>query len=90
VTAGFTSAAAVTIASSQVKDLLGIRVPKGHGSKIPGLVGTWTDVVNNIGTTRYQDAILGIVCCVVLLLMRVSKYKQVQLGSASPVNAQSF
>jgi len=46
-------------------------VPKNAKSTIPGLVGTWADVFNNIGSVRYQDAILGIVCCIVLLLMRV-------------------
>jgi hypothetical protein len=37
-----------------------------------GVVDDWADVVNNISTCRYQDAVLGIVSCIILLLLRVS------------------
>ena len=46
-----------------------------HSAHIEGLHGTIIDVVNNIDTIRYTDTILGVVCMVILLLMRVSPYK---------------
>ncbi|TRY69381.1 hypothetical protein TCAL_07206 [Tigriopus californicus] len=68
VTAGFTSAAALTIASSQVKDLFGLKiVEKSH---FEGVHGTWIDIVWNFESFRYQDTILGFVCIIVLLLLR--------------------
>ena len=50
VNAGFTSAAAITIASSQVGALLGIQMKIKSG--IVGFVGIWVDVFNNFGTIR--------------------------------------
>jgi hypothetical protein len=37
-----------------------------------GIVDDWADVFNNISTCRYEDAVLGILCCILLLLLRVS------------------
>ncbi|XP_023344261.1 sodium-independent sulfate anion transporter [Eurytemora carolleeae] len=71
VIAGFTSAAAITIATGQVKALLGIKIDSHHKSHTHlGIVDPWIDVFTNIETTRYQDAILGIVCAIVLLSLR--------------------
>ncbi len=70
VTAGFTSAAAITIASGQVKSIFGLDIQK-H-SHIEGIIGTWTEVVENFESVRVNDSILGISCIVILLLMRVS------------------
>ena len=69
VIAGFTSAAAITIATQQVKGLLGLEY--GEESAIPGIAGDWIDVFTYIDTIRYQDTILGCACIVVLLAMRV-------------------
>jgi hypothetical protein len=41
-----------------------------------GIVDDWADVFNNISTCRYEDAVLGIACTILLLLLRVSKKYQ--------------
>lgn len=71
VIAGFTSAAAITIASSQVKGLFGLTLAGKNESHVEGITGTWIDIVRSFDTIRYQDTILGLVCVVILLLMRV-------------------
>jgi hypothetical protein len=47
-----------------------------------GIVDDWADVVNNISTCRYEDAVLGIACTILLLLLRVSKKYQEVFESA--------
>ena len=69
VTAGFTSAAAITIASGQVKSIFGLKIE--HESHIEGITGTWVDIFANFETIRVNDTILGLSCTVILLLMRV-------------------
>jgi sodium-independent sulfate anion transporter 11 len=66
VSSGFTSAVALIILSSQVKDLFGI---KGGGNTF---IEMWTKIFENIGEYRMSDSILGVICIVVLLCMRVS------------------
>ena len=73
VIAGFTSAAAITIASSQVKGLFGLYNSGHNETHIEGITGEWIEIVRDFNTIRYQDSILGIACIVVLLLMRVSQ-----------------
>ncbi|XP_055530601.1 sodium-independent sulfate anion transporter-like isoform X2 [Wyeomyia smithii] len=63
VTAGFTSAAAITIASGQVKSLLGLP------GKSNEFLESWINVVENIHLTRLWDSILGVSSIVILLLM---------------------
>ena len=71
VIAGFTSAAAITIASSQIKSLLGLTiVDKSHLHA--GIIPSWVDVFTNIKTCRWQDATLGLLSCIVLLSLRVN------------------
>lgn len=65
VTAGFISAAAVTIASSQLKNLLGI---KGSGNDF---LESWKNLFHNIQDTRAGDVTLGACTIVLLLLGRV-------------------
>lgn len=66
VTAGFTSAAALTIAASQFKSLLGI----------PGKANAFLDsiiaVYQHIAESRRWDTILGFTTIVALVFMRVS------------------
>merc|ERR1719195_368836 len=70
VIAGFTSAAAITIASSQVKSLLGLTIlEKSHLHHL-GIIPSWVEVFTNIKTCRWQDATLGLVSCAVLLSLR--------------------
>lgn len=68
VTAGFTSAAALTIAASQFKSLLGI----------PGKANAFLDsiiaVYKHIAESRKWDTVLGFTTIIALVFMRVSKY----------------
>lgn len=66
VSVGFTSAASIIIATSQVKDILGIHVSGGK------FVEVWQNIFKQIGETRLWDTALGIVCIIILLLLRVS------------------
>ncbi|XP_050537914.1 sodium-independent sulfate anion transporter-like [Daktulosphaira vitifoliae] len=72
VSAGFTSAAAIVIATSQMKDLLGINI------KSSSFIGVWDQLANRIGEISTGDATLGITCMIVLLLLR--KMKDIQIG----------
>lgn len=65
VSSGFTSAAALIILSSQVKDLLGITA-KGNT-----FIQQWEAIIADIHNTRLGDCIMGFTCIVVLLLMRL-------------------
>ncbi|XP_044252765.1 sodium-independent sulfate anion transporter-like [Tribolium madens] len=67
VVAAFTSAGALTIATSQIKNLLGLNF------SADSFVGVWSKVFGHITETKMWDAILGIGCCVVLLLLRKLK-----------------
>jgi sodium-independent sulfate anion transporter 11 len=70
VIAGFTSAAALTIISGQWRHLLGLSIDMGHSKTHAGVVDYYVDIVNNITTTRWQDAVLGLSCTLLLLLLR--------------------
>ncbi|KAF7389159.1 hypothetical protein HZH66_010296 [Vespula vulgaris] len=67
VSVGFTSAAAIIIATSQMKDILGINISGGKFLEV------WQLIFEKIGDTRPWDATLGIVCIIVLLLLRKAK-----------------
>ncbi|XP_076248303.1 sodium-independent sulfate anion transporter [Calliopsis andreniformis] len=67
VSVGFTSAAAIIIATSQIKDILGIHI---GGSKF---VEVWQNIFEKIGETKLWDTALGITCIVILLLLRKIK-----------------
>lgn len=62
---GFTSAVSLIILSSQIKDILGI------AAKGQTFVTIWTQIIENIHNTRPTDAILGLTCIAILLIMRV-------------------
>lgn len=66
VSVGFTSAAAIIIATSQIKDLLGLNYSASR------FVDVWDQLSHHIKDTSKGDAILGISCMVILLLLRVS------------------
>jgi Sulfate permease and related transporters (MFS superfamily) len=68
VSVGFTSAAAIIIATSQVKDILGLDFTAGK------FLLVWQKIFEHIGETRLWDAVLGVVCMIVLLLLRVSRH----------------
>ena len=65
VVAGFTSAAAIIIASSQVKGLFGL----SYSSE--GFVESWVELFRHIGSTRLWDAVLSVSCIITLLSLRV-------------------
>ena len=65
VISGFTSAAAITIACSQLKSLFGL-----HYSS-EGFLETMEQFFKNIKYTKWEDITLGICCVVCLLLLRV-------------------
>ena len=75
---GFTSAASITIASKQLVKVFGIdknahELPKNFPTFLEdGVLSTWTKVVINWDTMRLNDTILGVVCVVLLLGMRVT------------------
>lgn len=67
VSSGFTSAVALIILSSQIKDLFGIK------AKGTTFVEMWSSIIDNIDGIRVNDTFLGISCILILLLMRVSQ-----------------
>ncbi|CAG9773670.1 unnamed protein product [Ceutorhynchus assimilis] len=72
VSSGFTSAAALIIVTSQVKDLLGITA-SGNA-----FVETWKSIFKDIHNTRLWDTVLGVTCIVILLLLRL--VAQINIG----------
>ncbi|XP_054007731.1 sodium-independent sulfate anion transporter-like [Hylaeus anthracinus] len=73
VVSGFTSAASVIIACSQIKSLLGLRI---HGESF---IEIWKELAVNIGWTRIPDLILSCVCILVLLILK--KLKDVKVSN---------
>lgn len=72
VSSGFTSAVAIIIVSTQIKDILGITA---SGSTF---VSIWSSVFENIHKTTLWDPVLGVSVIVVLLLLRI--VASVELG----------
>lgn len=62
---GFAMGASVTILTSQLKHLLGVRVPRHQG---PGMVvGTWLSLLHSAGQANLCDVLTSAVCLAVLL-----------------------
>lgn len=74
VASGFTSAVALIIVTSQVKDILGIT------AKGATFVDIWKSIFQDIHNVRVWDTALGLTCIAVLLCMKV-KYKLNETGS---------
>ncbi|ODM99088.1 Sodium-independent sulfate anion transporter [Orchesella cincta] len=68
VTVGFTSGAAMTIMSSQIKSFLG-----ESGAKGDGFLTYWKAIFSDISTVKAGDTTLGVLCLVILLLLRKLK-----------------
>lgn len=66
VSSGFTSAAALIIVTSQVKDLFGITASGNT------FVDTWKSIFSDIHNIRMWDTVLGFACIVILFLLRVN------------------
>ena len=69
VISGFTSAASVTIAVSQLKNLLGLQVQRP--SKLPAILKTAEEIFESISTIKWRDSLLGFSCIFLLLIMKV-------------------
>ncbi|XP_029405843.2 sodium-independent sulfate anion transporter isoform X3 [Bactrocera dorsalis] len=67
VTTGFTMAAAITIASGQINNLFGI------SSSSNEFIESWTYFFKHINNTQRNDALLGIITLIMLLIMRKIK-----------------
>ena len=65
VSSGFTSAAALIIFTSQVKDIFGIR------SSGNTFVDMWASIIKDIHNLRLWDTVMGFSCIIILLLMRL-------------------
>ena len=73
VISGFVSAAAITIASSQLRSLLGIVHERPHG-----VIDTYEKLFTNFNNISLWDTVLGLSCCVILLVAKVStSYKHI-------------
>ncbi|XP_014092421.2 sodium-independent sulfate anion transporter isoform X1 [Bactrocera oleae] len=67
VTTGFTMAAAITIASGQINNLFGISSASNE------FIDSWIYFFNHINNTQRNDALLGIITLIMLLIMRKIK-----------------
>ena len=72
VISGFVSAAALTIASGQIKGLLGVSNIHRTTPTQAGVVDDYSKIWQNLDTVRWQDAVLGFTCVALLLALRVS------------------
>lgn len=70
VTVGFTTAAALTIGSSQIKALLGIK------GRTDGFIQSWWSVFEEINETKLWDTLLGVSTMIILLLLKNIRYKK--------------
>ncbi|XP_057662244.1 sodium-independent sulfate anion transporter-like [Diorhabda carinulata] len=82
VVSAFTSAAALTIASSQIKNILGLKFDAGHN-----FFKLWKNILAHIYQCRLWDSVLGIMCCIILLLLRV---KYLFIAFSKFVNCQTI
>ncbi|XP_060521679.1 sodium-independent sulfate anion transporter-like [Cylas formicarius] len=80
VSSGFTSAVALIILSSQMKDLLGINV---SGSVFTDI---WRNIFKDIHNISPWDTTLGVACIVVLLIMRV--IGKIKVGQTKEMEAK--
>ena len=73
VVSGFTSAASLIIACSQIKSLLGLNI---HGESF---IEIWRELASNIGRTRIPDLILS--CCCILILLTLKLLKDAKVSN---------
>nr|XP_010343467.2 sulfate anion transporter 1 isoform X1 [Saimiri boliviensis boliviensis]XP_010343469.2 sulfate anion transporter 1 isoform X1 [Saimiri boliviensis boliviensis] len=62
---GFAMGASVTILTSQLKHLLGVRIPRHQGLGM--VVRTWLSLLRSVGQANVCDVVTSTVCLVVLL-----------------------
>ncbi|XP_058456096.1 sodium-independent sulfate anion transporter-like [Malaya genurostris] len=66
---GFTTAACLTIGSSQLRSLFGISSP----GKSSDFIDAWENVIHNIGQIRLWDSVLGFSSITFLVVLRLTK-----------------
>lgn len=69
---GFTSAASVIIACSQIKNLLGLNI---HGENF---IKIWWELINHATDTKIPDLILSCCCILTLLILKYLKDRKVE------------
>jgi sodium-independent sulfate anion transporter 11 len=69
---GFTTAAAVTIATSQLRHIFGLSEIHGHWPL------TVRDLFTQIHTTRYQDVLMGLACIILSWVLEKVKAECVE------------
>lgn len=69
VSAAFTTAASLTICSTQFKEALGLEFSS------QGFIATLMATVEHVGETRMADCILSVGSIIVLVVLRVSSHK---------------
>lgn len=62
---GFTAGAAILIATSQMKHILGIQIPKGES-----FLHTWVDVFSNLGGINFYLVVIAMLTLVTALLVK--------------------
>ncbi|CAH0564609.1 unnamed protein product [Brassicogethes aeneus] len=82
VSIGFTSAAAIIIATTQVKDVLGLAYPGGD------FLPVWEQIFQHISETRPWDCLLGFSSMFVLLFLRT--FKDTKIGPKDDNEKSSF
>lgn len=81
VTGGFTSAAAIIMASSQLKGLFGISYEAKNCMEM------WLKFAENIDKVRVSDTTMGIVCVAVLIGLKVSRARELGLKACATTQA---
>lgn len=69
VISGFTSAASITIASSQLKYLVGVNITNASWTS-GGVLSTYVNLSKNSSNICWADAVLGVTCLSLLILMK--------------------
>jgi sodium-independent sulfate anion transporter 11 len=67
VTGGFTTAAAIIMASSQLKDLFGVSYKAKNSMEM------WIKFISNIKNIRMTDTAMGLICIITLIGLKVSE-----------------
>ncbi|ODN04448.1 Sodium-independent sulfate anion transporter [Orchesella cincta] len=78
VTSGFTSAAALTICSTQIQSLLGLKF------RADGFLDVVRGTIEHFNEIRLNDAMVSLVCCIVLLFLRKLQASCKCMGSLHP------
>ncbi|XP_068429842.1 sulfate transporter [Clinocottus analis] len=80
---GFATGASLTIFTSQIKYLLGLKIPRPQGWFV--LFKTWYSVLGNLGNTNICDLVTSLVCLLVLIPVKeINKRFKAKLKAPIP------